>query len=513
MTHEEIQRRLLTDLEFFSQHQLKIVPKEGGRPKPFVLNRAQRHIHQCLEDQRKRTGKVRAYILKGRQQGVSTYVGARYYFRTVSRSGVLTFIFAHDSSASDSLYNMVQTYYDLSDPSFRPLLGARNHKELFFPKLRSGYKVGTAGTTGLGRSKTFQQVHWSEVAYSPNANDHAAGILQTVSDMPDTEIILESTANGEGDFFHTGCMQALSGQGEFQLIFVPWYWQDEYKKPIDDVWLPSEEEQQYLDLFSKDGLTKEHLQWRRSKVSEFIGDVNRFKHEYPFTPEEAFEASDEDSFIKAMMVRAARNTPSVHTTAPLVFGVDPAALGGDKFRVVHRKGRNITKIDTYPEMLPTESARRLAHDIKKYNPARVCIDAGGLGLGVYSALLDMGYKNRLVKIDFGGKALDPENNYNRTAEMYRKAREWLEDKPVSIHCDDKLASALQAELSARKHTWHNNSQLRMEPKAEVKKRLGYSPDTADAFILTFAEPIPETAQFGSHMQRPIQVKIDGWNPF
>lgn len=510
--HEAVYRRLLHDLPYFAENVLQIVPKAGGAPIPFTLNRAQQYIHSQLEHQLKHTGKVRACILKGRQQGCSTYISARFYHKTAYRKGKLTFIFAHDSMASNSLYGMVQNYYDLSDPSFRPVLGARNHNELLFPVLKSGYKVGTAGTQGLGRSKTFQYVHWSEVAYSPNANDHATGILQTVADSPDTEIILESTANGEGDFFHTACMQALTNTGDFQLIFVPWYWQDEYKRPATDMKL-DDVEQEYMAAFGNDGLTPEHLMWRRSKIAEFHGEVARFKHEYPFTPEEAFEASGEDSFIKALSVRSARNTPPIQTTAPLVFGVDPAALGGDRFVVCHRKGRNVTKIEQYSPMLPTDSAKRLAQDIEKYKPSKVYIDCGGLGLGVYSALLDLGYANRCVKVDFGGAALDKEANYRKVDELFRAARDWLADEPCSIQCDAKLAAALQSELSARMHTWHNNSILRMESKADVKKRLGYSPDIADAFLLTFAEKLPETAVFGARMQRPMTVDVAGWSPF
>jgi hypothetical protein len=519
---DDIRRRLLTDLTFYAPAQLKIMPKSGGRAIPFDLNRAQAYLHDRLEDQRKRTGKVRAIILKGRQQGCSTYVGARYYHKTVCNHGLLTFIFAHDTAASESLYGMVQNYYDLSDPSFRPELGARNHKELLFPVLKSGYKVGTAGTKGLGRSKTFQMVHWSEVAYSPNAADHAAGILQTVADLPDTEIILESTANGEGDYFHLAAMQAIAGVGDFELIFIPWYWQQEYtrrtppdfalEQPKDDEDFTSEQE--YMDLFHKDGLTFEHLAWRRAKIAEFNGEVSRFMHEYPFTPEEAFAASSAESYIKALTIKKARQTAPIQSNAPMVFGVDPAALGGDKFKVCHRKGRTVTKVDTYPAMYPHESARRLAQDIQKYRPMRVNIDVGGLGIGVYGCLIDMGYGNIVHKVNFGGASSDPDNNYRYVDEMFRGAWNWFADGPVSIACDEKNAAAIQSEISGRKHKWHNNSQLRMEPKAEFKKRMQYSPDTGDSFLLTFAELLPENPQLRPGMNgQTMQAGIEGWDPF
>lgn len=484
------------------------------------MNKAQLYLHNRLEAQKKRTGKVRAIVLKGRQQGVSTYIGARFYHKTITNPGTLTFIFAHDSAASDSLYGMVQGYYDLSDETIRPVIGSRNHKELLFPTLRSGYKVGTAGTSGLGRSKTFQLVHWSETAYSPNAAEHAAGILQTVADEAGTEIILESTANGEGDYFHLSAMQAISGIGDFELIFIPWYWQDEYRRPLDADFKLSQSsqdgslsEQEYFDLFSKDGLTYEHLNWRRGKIASFNGDETRFKHEYPFTPEEAFETSSDESYIKPSLIRAARNTPQVASNAPLVFGVDPAALGGDKFVVCHRKGRNVTRMDVYRPGYPAELARQLANDIRKYQPMRVNIDCGGLGIAVYGELMDLGFGNIINKIDFGGRSITPEKSYNRTSDMFIAAREWLEDTPCSFQCDEESAAAIQAELASRQYKYHNNSQLRMEPKENVKKRLKRSPDKSDAFLLTFAEIIAQTDAYQNNSWQPIQMNIESWSPF
>lgn len=488
MSPDDILNRLSSDLELYASQELFIAPKDGGQFIAYRFNRAQKYVHKCLEDQYRLTGKVRAIILKGRQQGMSTYVGARFFHKTAMNHGKNTFIFAHDSDASNSLFNMVRNYYDNLSTPMKPTLGARNHNELNFINLNSGYKVGTAGTSGLGRSKTIQLLHWSEVAYSPNAYDHSAGILQAVPDARDTEVILESTANGEGDFFHTACMQALSGEGDYILIFVPWYWQDEYKRTSES-FEPDDEEEKYLELFERDGLTKDHLIWRRYKIKEFQGDKNRFQHEYPFTPEEAFAINDEESYISSNSIRAARNTPVIHTTAPLIFGVDPAALGGDKIKVCHRKGRNITKIETYPKGYPHETARRLARDIDNYKPFRVFIDAGGLGIGVYGCLIDMGYGHIVEKVDFGGRSIDPDQNYNMTAEMFRKAKEWFDDAPVSMTCDEKSAAAIQSQLSSRKYIWHNNSVLRMEKKDEFKKRSKISPDDGDAVLLTFAQEV------------------------
>jgi hypothetical protein len=515
-------QELLRNLPLYCQHILKIRPKTGAII-PLDLNRAQLYLHKRAEDQRKRTGKVRLVVLKGRQQGISTYIAARFYHQTAGREGILTFIFAHDSEGSDSLYTMVKNYYDLSNEGFRPPLGKSNAKELLFPALQSGYKVGTAGTgKGLGRSKTFQQLHGSEVAFWPNADDHASGVLQCVADLPGTEIMLESTSNGMGDYFHRACMQALQGQSGFELVFVPWYWQDEYKADVADFQPePRREgdeftsEQEYMDLFARDGLTLSHLAWRRNKIrSDFQGDIVRFMREYPFTPEEAFESASEDAFIKPMLIRRARNTPPVlPTSAPLIMGVDPARLGGDRFKVCHTQGRNLSMLYTIPPGRVDETAQRLAEKINKYKPARVNIDCGGLGVGVYDILVGNGYGNIVRKVDMGASANDPDRYYNKRAELHGKAREWLEDLPVSISCDPKEADALQMEAAVCKAIWKQNSRLLITPKDDIKKELKFSPDTWDSFILTRDGNVanPDVLK-GATPQRTI-IGDTSWSPF
>src|SRR5262249_59037905 len=94
----------------------------------------------------------------------------------------------------------------------------------------SGYKVGTAGTKAVGRSSTIQLFHGSEVAFWPFADTHAAGILQAVPNEDNTEIILESTANGIGNFFHQAWRDAEAGKNDYIAIFVPWFWQEEYRR-------------------------------------------------------------------------------------------------------------------------------------------------------------------------------------------------------------------------------------------------------------------------------------------
>ena len=72
-----LEARLNANLKYFAANSLSIRSK-SGEIKRLEFNRAQLHIHARIEAQRKATGKVRALILKGRQQGCSSYVAARF---------------------------------------------------------------------------------------------------------------------------------------------------------------------------------------------------------------------------------------------------------------------------------------------------------------------------------------------------------------------------------------------------------------------------------------------------
>ena len=112
---KRICKRLRDDFQHYAAKCLKIRAKSAagaaGAIKPLTLNRVQRHLHERIERQLKRTGKVRAIILKGRQQGCSTYVEARYYWKVTHSFGSRAFILTHEQAATDNLFGMVELFH------------------------------------------------------------------------------------------------------------------------------------------------------------------------------------------------------------------------------------------------------------------------------------------------------------------------------------------------------------------------------------------------------------------
>ena len=67
----------------FSNDQIQIITKDANQGFiPFAFNECQKRITEALDKQLEETGKVRAIILKARQQGISTYCAARVFWKT-----------------------------------------------------------------------------------------------------------------------------------------------------------------------------------------------------------------------------------------------------------------------------------------------------------------------------------------------------------------------------------------------------------------------------------------------
>lgn len=505
-----IRQRLRDDLDLYARRCLSIRTKTG-EIEPFAFNRAQKFIHARLEHQKRTTGKVRALILKGRQQGCSTYVGARYYHQTTHRRGARTFILTHEDAATQNLFEMVNRYHQHCHSAFRPSTGAANAKELFFDRLDSGYKVGTAGTKGVGRSSTLQLFHGSEVAFWPNADSHAAGVLQAVPDAPGTEVILESTANGLGNFFHQKWQDAEKGESDFQAIFVPWFWQPEYAREVPIGFSLDEEERKYAEIY---GLSLEQMAWRRNKIIE-LKDPSLFKQEYPATSVEAFQMSGHDSYVTADLVLLARKR-EVKESGPLIIGFDPAWTGGDRHAMAWRRGRKVMEVESKVKLDTMQSAGWLKQVIDRDDPRRVFIDVGGVGAGVYDRLCEMGYSRIVRAVSFGSAPLEPGpaeggGPANRRAEMYQKAKEWLQD-PAGVQIPD--SDSLQTDACAPGYKFDSNSRLLIEKKEDMRKRGVKSPDEWDAVALTFAEAVPvqlhDRDGFDAYSERAAPKSSDSW---
>lgn len=352
--------------------------------------------------------------------------------------------------------------------------------------------------------------HNSEAAFWPNAETHAAGVLQAVPDMAGTEVILESTANGVGNFFHQRWRDAEQLGSDFIAIFVPWFWQEEYRKEVPEGFLDTLTDDE-IDYGNAYDLDPEQLAWRRAKIAE-LRDPILFKQEYPATAAEAFQMSGHDSYIKPeLVVKARKETHEGY--GPLVVGFDPAWTGADRSAMAWRRGRQLIKVEAQQGLDTMQSAGWCKQVIDRDNPARLFIDVGGVGAGVYDRLCEMGYRRKVVPVNFGGSPLEPSVDgggpLNRRAEIWMRSKEWLED-PAGVDIPD--SDELQADAVGPSFKYDSMTRLLIEKKEDMRKRGVKSPDLWDAVALTFSEYLPPhftEEEERDRYKRPVQRGSSG----
>jgi hypothetical protein len=287
----------------FASDNIKIITKDARRGfVNFTFNDCQKKITEILDEQLATNGKVRAIILKARQQGISTYCAGRVFWKTYFTPHARSVVMAHDSATSDALFNMSRNIIRNMDSLYKPTELRSNAKEIVISsphfkkdatgeKPVSSYRLYTAGSPEAGRGTTPTIAHLSEIAFWQHDEKILAGLFQGISEAPGTEVILESTANGAQGEFYRLWRGALNGENEYTPIFLPWFTTSEYyREPPEDFERSSEEEL----LVEDHNLNNGQLYWRRLKIAE--GGELKFRQEYPATPDEAFITAGKSVF-------------------------------------------------------------------------------------------------------------------------------------------------------------------------------------------------------------------------
>lgn len=487
-------QRLRDDFLVYAPAALKIKTKKGSVV-PLELNRAQLYLHEMISRQLAETGKVRVLVLKGRQQGISTYTEGRFYWRTSMAFGKTAFIMTHEDRATHNIFGMAKLYHEHVPAPIRPSTAAANANELVFDRLKSQYAVGTARTSGTGRSFTIQYFHGSEVAFWANAAEHLSGLGQAIPDEPGTEVILESTAFGIGNVFHSMVQDGMRGIGEYRLVFIPWFWQNEYRSDVPEGFSLDHAETKYAERY---GLDMGQMAWRRNKLqTDFRNDVSLFDQEYPATPALAFRAGAINSYIGMELVeQAASGSVTEDMAAPKIMGVDPAEYGEDSTAIIKRQGRRAFGIERHYKRGPMEIVGIVARRADEWQPDAINVDCTGVGSGVADRLIELGYP--VNRVHFGERAIEDNQYRIRKDEMYGELKAWLEDIPCQLPMDD----VLMADLVGPTYTYDSSRRLVIESKEKMRARGLKSPDSADALALTFAVPIHRSRSNASGLRMP-----------
>jgi hypothetical protein len=330
MTEGDVSR-LRLDLKLYTATNLWIITKPGPN-QPAELstlrpNLAQQICNAKAERQKAETGRIRAIVLKARQEGISTWVAARIYHGCtlwLRRRGI---VLADVFKRAGDIFEIYERF-DEHNAIRPPKRSSRKARELSWIT-DSKLEVDTAQDPDSGRGGTRDFVHASEFAAWPYPSQTLGGLLESVP-ADAGEVWIESTAKGVGNEFHAMWEAAVQGESEFMPIFLPWWIDagyrlgltpeqqrellvdlDPWERQAIDAGIPWEETPDEIipavlpsgAMFNVEHgrwrLTLEQLAWRRRKVRE--GGLTKFQQENPSTSDEAFLVSGSPFFDQAIL--------------------------------------------------------------------------------------------------------------------------------------------------------------------------------------------------------------------
>lgn len=417
----------------YIENYLKIVNKEGNLV-PLKFNYAQQILYDTIKKLRAENKLIRIIILKARQLGLSTVTGSIFNSNTLLNFNVKTGIITHKSEATSNLFNMYKIMYQNLPEQLQPALLNDNQNTLVFNNekgtgLNSSIKCMTAGSSGVGRSTTYQQLHMSEYAFWPgNKKDTYLGLVQTVPATPDSMIIIESTPNGYDDF-KDKWDDAVAGKSDFVPLFFPWYINPEYKMTYTGFALTDDE----LEIKDTYNLSNEQIAWRRWCIkNNCSNDLDQFKQEYPSCPEEAFLSTGKCVFPKESIINRLQKVhdpirvgyfkyeyngktitsyefveskvkpyikiyEGAKKNYPYVLGGDTAGIGKDSFAgdiINNITGNQCATLEI--ELDETEYVMQMFCLGKYYNEALICIETNYSTYPV-KKLWEMNYTNQYLR--------------------------------------------------------------------------------------------------------------------
>lgn len=342
VSRQFIRLRYKHDFPFWAATIVYIHNKKAGEDVLFRLYYPQRILVSRFEARRKARQPIRLILLKARQWGGSTttqlYMAWLQFFH---RKGLNSLIIAHQVAASDEIKDMFDNMVKKYPVEFLHKLGetyADNEPKLIgvgksgntwrVPQRNCKIKIGTAERPDGCRGGAYSLVHLSEVGIwkkteGKSPEDIVRSACSGILDQPYTMIVMESTANGTGNFFHTEYTAAADPQipSQYEALFIPWYQIEHYSTPFPtaanqrdfaiQLWenrhnadTPSNREEpgRYLWTLWERGATLEAINWyirERSGKNDFAVMAS----EFPSDDTEAFVHSGTMVFDRYLVKR------------------------------------------------------------------------------------------------------------------------------------------------------------------------------------------------------------------
>ncbi len=298
--------RFRYDFEYFCAYCARVQDKETAEIFPFILRYAQRKLLKVLEEQRRANKPIRVILLKARQWGGSTctqiYMAWIQLFHRINWHSVIC---AHVKDAAlniKGMYTTLMQYFPewiYGKIKMQPFEKTQNIS--YIKQIGCKITIGSAEAPESVRSQNVMMAHISEAGVYPTTlKNNPTRLIRSVAGsilrVPYTIVVVESTANGTGNWFHTEWLKAERGKSDKYPLFVAWFEIEMYATPLpmpeeEFITTLSEYEWQLWEL----GATLQAINWYRHKRMEYHND-DEMQAEFPSTAIEAFTHSGEIIF-------------------------------------------------------------------------------------------------------------------------------------------------------------------------------------------------------------------------
>jgi hypothetical protein len=173
---------------------------------------------------------------------------------------------------------------------------------------------------------------------------------------------------------------------------------------------------------------------------------------------------------------------------PVELGVDVGG-GGDETVIRERRGCRAGREWRAHTDRPEEIAPLILAAVRETGATNVKVDSIGVGFGVIGELRNMAgrglHKAHISAVNVAEKASKPDKFLNLRAELWWEVGRGMSERGGWDLSGMENADTTCAQLLEPRWDVDPQGRIRVEPKDDIRKRLGRSPDNADALLLAF----------------------------
>lgn len=382
-----IARKIITSPVFFIRNFLQTVDKEGEvvLQDPWL---GQTLLDVCCESQRQRNIAQQVVEIKARKVGFTQHNISRG-FTACMKPNNDTLVLVQDEDVANDFMQRVGTFYNQLPAWLRPMKRIDNPKLLIFDNPRAEQRAENPGlnssftcTVPSGiRGNAPKYFIWSEAAFTKNWEDVVDGVLNGMGASVHYCQILDSTPNGEDDFYFPLVMEAIERNPKWVAswerkgaptrqqaidgllgepdrpkdgwvpVFMPWHWHEEFttkdESPIGQLPELDEEQLQHIrstlgkiekyggeeetDLIKRFGVSIYRIAWRRWKIDNHTMGRDWYERILTFRQENL-------SDYRSGFVKLGRSTFDIRGMEILGRQVcEPAVRGKIRYHETHKQ--------------------------------------------------------------------------------------------------------------------------------------------------------------------------------